>query len=517
MAPKNNWICKLLLAATLVTACSATAFAANWEALDPVNTPRNQFAAGVVDNKIYIYGGNDINGDNLNSTEVLDLDDPFAWSNLADNDHNDGHGVEEVTGASLNGKFYVFGGYGGGNPYGVFNFVQEYDPAGDTWSSKTSMPTKRSAAIAATYNNEIYVFGGDYFHPVTNKVTSYKVVEAYNPTSNNWRKVTNMPSVRQLPAVSVVGDKVYVIGGGLKSTFKAYNTVYAYDFKTNKWKTSGLTPLPTPRVFSFGHAAPVLNGKIYLIGGSTLVKKPIPQLIGSNKVEIYDPVTNTWQIGPVLPQPASFGATVAGNNAVYVISGQITDDDSGTVDNVWKLTDVWKSNLTTLETCDLNADGKFSTIDATLFTNACKNKTAYWRCDLNNDNLFNSKDTVAYKLQWKKATKACSDGILANAFASQLSNFQVEGQGIVISILSDDNNGSRHQRFIIRLSTGQTLLIAHNIDIATRIETLNPGDNLQFNGEYEWNDKGGVIHWTHHDPDGQHANGWIKHAGITYQ
>jgi hypothetical protein len=110
-----------------------------------------------------------------------------------------------------------------------------------------------------------------------------------------------------------------------------------------------------------------------------------------------------------------------------------------------------------------------------------------------------------------------SDSILANAFAKNLSNVQVEGQGTVIKLLPDDNNGSKHQRFIIRLDSGQTLLVAHNIDIAPKIETLKVDDTLLFFGEYEWNAKGGVIHWTHHDSKGQHANGWIKHAGITYQ
>ena len=94
---------------------------------------------------------------------------------------------------------------------------------------------------------------------------------------------------------------------------------------------------------------------------------------------------------------------------------------------------------------------------------------------------------------------------------------QVRGSGRVIRILPDDNEGSRHQRFIIELSTGRTLLIAHNIDLAPRVASLQKGDMISFNGEYEWNDRGGVIHWTHHDPRGDHEAGWIRHNGRGYQ
>jgi Protein of unknown function (DUF3465) len=107
--------------------------------------------------------------------------------------------------------------------------------------------------------------------------------------------------------------------------------------------------------------------------------------------------------------------------------------------------------------------------------------------------------------------------VLEEAFTNQRSNIQVEGQGIVIKILTDDLNGSKHQRFIIKLTSGQTLLIAHNIDIAPKIEALQKGDLIGFYGEYEWNPQGGLIHWTHHDPKGDHIAGWIKHKGNIYQ
>jgi cold shock CspA family protein len=104
-----------------------------------------------------------------------------------------------------------------------------------------------------------------------------------------------------------------------------------------------------------------------------------------------------------------------------------------------------------------------------------------------------------------------------NTYQAPQSGAQMGGEGLVERVLADDNDGSRHQRFILRLASGQTLLIAHNIDIANRIEALRIGERVEFYGQYESNPQGGVIHWTHHDPDGNHVAGWLKHNGIVYQ
>lgn len=110
-----------------------------------------------------------------------------------------------------------------------------------------------------------------------------------------------------------------------------------------------------------------------------------------------------------------------------------------------------------------------------------------------------------------------SNGTLQKAYKNRQSDLQVQGEGVVIKLLRDDLEGSRHQKFILKLITGQTLLVSHNIDLAPRIATLQTGDTVGFYGEYEWNSKGGVIHWTHHDPDGRHIGGWLKHKDKTYQ
>jgi len=110
-----------------------------------------------------------------------------------------------------------------------------------------------------------------------------------------------------------------------------------------------------------------------------------------------------------------------------------------------------------------------------------------------------------------------SNVALENAIGSRRSGSQVQGSGTISRILSDDMDGSRHQRFIVRLASGNTLLIAHNIDLAPRAANLKTGEAVSFFGVYEWNERGGVIHWTHHDPAGQHVAGWLEYNGIIYQ
>ncbi|NLD37849.1 MAG: DUF3465 domain-containing protein [Desulfatiglans sp.] len=123
-----------------------------------------------------------------------------------------------------------------------------------------------------------------------------------------------------------------------------------------------------------------------------------------------------------------------------------------------------------------------------------------------------------YKINHQKVFILLSNQqVLADAFKNKESNIQVSGSGRVTATLPDDNEGSRHQRFIIELDSGLTLLVSHNIDIAPKINSLGKGDQIEFYGEYDWNTKGGVVHWTHHDPDGSHEDGWLKHKGRIYQ
>jgi len=102
-------------------------------------------------------------------------------------------------------------------------------------------------------------------------------------------------------------------------------------------------------------------------------------------------------------------------------------------------------------------------------------------------------------------------------YASGESGVVVEAAGEVVATLRDDNEGSRHQRFIVRLGSGHTVLVSHNIDLAPRVDRLAKGDRVAFRGQYEWNDRGGVVHWTHHDPQGRRPGGWVELDGRRYR
>lgn len=111
------------------------------------------------------------------------------------------------------------------------------------------------------------------------------------------------------------------------------------------------------------------------------------------------------------------------------------------------------------------------------------------------------------------------DGLAAidALYEARRSNEMVTVHAPVKRVLADDNQGSRHQKFLIALPSGRNLLIAHNIDLAPRVENLAAGDLVTVRGEYEWEERGGVLHWTHHDPAGRHQGGWIDAHGKRHE
>lgn len=111
------------------------------------------------------------------------------------------------------------------------------------------------------------------------------------------------------------------------------------------------------------------------------------------------------------------------------------------------------------------------------------------------------------------------EAAVIEAFEDRRSDVHVEVDATVTKILPDDEDGDAHQRFLVRLPGFEyTVLISHNIDLAPRVP-LRVGDSVRVKGEYEWSSLGGVIHWTHHNPNRnpRHPGGWVEHEGTRYQ
>ena len=288
-----------------------------WVAEPPMNVARDSFGGGVIGGKIYVFGGNgNPDGGDMKSTEVYD---PATkqWTMLADNNNNGGSGVEELTGAVVDSNLYVFGAC-----FSI-NFNEKYDPITNTWSSLAPKSTNVTAAPTVVYDGEIFLFGGYYHNHTTEVRTYYDIVEAYNPVTNSWRFVTNMPKIYGNFGIATIGDKAYLFGGvdwtePLAPQFN--NEVIAYDFLTNTWTSTGNMPSDAGMLYSYGVAAPVINGKVYLVGRLE-VDMVAMELIHGTKVDIYDPATNTWEEGTQLPLPLNNHMTLPIGETIYVLGG----------------------------------------------------------------------------------------------------------------------------------------------------------------------------------------------------
>jgi RNA polymerase sigma factor (sigma-70 family) len=223
-----------------------------WEIRSSMPQAKRNLSASSVNGKIYAFGGWTDNNFNK-STSVYEYDPVLdKWTSKKDIPRPQVYdGV-----CSLNSKIYVFGGKNEAN--GRFINVYEYDPAEDSWTEKAKMLTERCYTSACPVNGKIYVIGGVLNGPVLS------TVEEYDPVADTWEKKSDMPTARAFLAACAVGTKIYAIGGNnLPNGQNAgLTTVEIYDTLTDTW-TKGVD-MQTPRwLFS----ASIVGGKIYSIGG----------------------------------------------------------------------------------------------------------------------------------------------------------------------------------------------------------------------------------------------------------
>jgi N-acetylneuraminic acid mutarotase len=153
--------------------------------------------------------------------------------------------------------------------------VEKYDPATDKWTKKTDMPTARYGLSTGVVGRKIYAIGGEKV--IAGKIVPFPTIEEYDPATDKWTKKTDMPTARYGLSTSVVGGKIYAIGGFDKDA-RSLSTMEEYDPVIDKWTKK--TDMPTPRS---DLSTSVMNGKIYAIGGTQVWPAK-----GLSTVEEYD-------------------------------------------------------------------------------------------------------------------------------------------------------------------------------------------------------------------------------------
>jgi len=233
------------------------------------------------------------------------------------------------TATAVDGKIYVIGGGVQGATV-MTGTLYKYDPATDKWETKKDIPTPRSRHAVCAVNGKIYVIGGT---PQNVGDDVLATVEEYDPATDTWTKKADMPTPRHSLTTSVVDGKIYAIGGEKGSVpFGRRVNVPAleiYDPVTDTWEKGTANP-------GWCYCtADVIRGKIYLAGMFATY--------------IYNPATDTWTNGATMPTGRAYSRGAVVNDRLYVISGYNASSIVAPVVEVYDpVTDTWTNGASML-------------------------------------------------------------------------------------------------------------------------------------------------------------------------
>ena len=285
-------------------------FAGGWEQITELPIWRIGDATAAVKGKIYLIGGFDHHenlGGRAPALSTVDVYDTQTntWHTAA---NMPTPRVAPQT-AVFSNEIYVFGGYDRTGPRGALRYkknVEVYDTGTDTWVKKRNMPTLRESFTTAVVNGKIYVIGGRVQDKRLDEGVATGLVEVYDPLTNRWEKRADMPTERGETSAVVVGGKIYVLGGytwrkvpGLAERF--VTRIEEYNPKTDKWRK-----LPDMPMFKGWFATVAVDNEIYTVGGIDLEKG----LKRISDVDVYNPSANKWRKIEPMTIPATTTAVV---------------------------------------------------------------------------------------------------------------------------------------------------------------------------------------------------------------
>ena len=310
---------------TFLCVVVSSSFAGGWEQVTTLPTWRFAGPAAAVDGKIYLFGGFDHKkhvggrGAALSTVDVYDTQ-TNTWHAAAEMPTPR---IAPRT-AVFSNQIYVFGGYDYKGRWGVKRYhktVEVYDTQTDTWVKKPDMPTLRVPFATAVVDGKIYLIGGTRIEVNKNGVFARQaitgLVEVYDPLTSRWEKRADMPTARSVSDAVVVGSKIYVLGGlvrfGGDLAGRFVPRIEAYNPKTDQWHQ-----LPDMPMFKFGFLTVAVGNEIYTLGGIN------NEIRDTDAVDVYNPTVNKWRQIEPLTIPKLIMAAVA-NGKIYTLGSIVGD------------------------------------------------------------------------------------------------------------------------------------------------------------------------------------------------
>ena len=272
-------------------------------------TPRYAAAVVEVHGRVYVIGGVD---EANNAVTTVELYDP------AEDSWKSGAAMPTARGvlgcSAVDGKIYLVGGTLNGPD--KFATVEAYDPERDQWRRVADLSTARNALSAATVAGRIYALGGWGIDP-NGRAKDFATVETYDPVTDQWSTAAAMPTARSHMTTLVVNDRIYTVGGWMMRAGRetALAQVEVYDPETDSWDR--VADLPTARWLA---ASAVIDGRIYVLGGWAVT--PDGRRIATSTVEVFDPASGEWARDTDMATPrAGHAAVAAGVDEILVLGG----------------------------------------------------------------------------------------------------------------------------------------------------------------------------------------------------
>jgi N-acetylneuraminic acid mutarotase len=215
----------------------------------------------------------------------------------------------------------VIGGLGNSR---VGNVIQIYDPATDRWSLGPNLPWRAGSAATAVISGLFYVAGG------IDGDTTVGSVARFDPGTGAWSSLAPMPLPRNHAAAGTDGIRWYVFGGrgpgsgNRNEVANGFGETQIYDPQTDRWAVSGQgpnPPAPMPQGRGGTGKAVFVNGEFWVFGGETLDAPGASSLGVYDRVDIYDPVRNSWRPGPPMPTARHGTFPVVVGERIYLLGG----------------------------------------------------------------------------------------------------------------------------------------------------------------------------------------------------